>query len=58
MTNKTQNMFRDGNKRLSPKEAMVRRHRRKHKINESVSKADKLKYGLYSLMQVLFIYST
>ena len=58
MTNKTQNMFREGKKRISAKEAMIRLHRRGAKINASGAKKDILNQGLYGMMQVLFIYCT
>ena len=58
MTNKKHNMFRDGKKRLSAKEAMVASHRRLYKVNESSIKTDEVKVGIYGMMQVIFIYNT
>ena len=60
MTNKTQNRFRDlsTKKRLSAMEAMMHYQQRKTEITASSGLKDCVKIGLFSLMQVAWIYSS
>ena len=58
MTNKTQNMFREGKKRLSAKEQMIKFQQRKCDGTFSNGRNDRVQLGLYGLLQVTFIYCT
>ena len=58
MTNKSQNKFRDGKIRLTAKEQMIKFQQRKLSDGSQTGKEDKVKIGLYCLLQVTYIYCT
>ena len=59
MTNKTQNKFRGARRqRISAKEAIIKLRRRGGQRGTSAVREDRVKVGLFGLIQVAFIFSS